>query len=98
MLNSQPSILGQQPHAVAGPGMQQYSGAQFVPAHGGYAPPSAGWSTGVTPAPHSMPGQMHNPHFMPPASMGYESGHSMMHPNNQNGFPPAGSMARYPPQ
>lgn len=100
MLNSQPSILGQQPHAMAGPGVHQYNGAHFAPAHEGHAvpPPSVGWSSGVPAVPQTMLGQMHNHHYMPPASMGSELGHSMIHLHNQNGFPHAGSMPRYPPQ
>lgn len=100
MLNSQPSLLGQQPPAMAGPAAHQYNGVQFAPAHERHAvpPPSAGWSSAVPAAPQSMPGQMHHQHYMPPASMASEMGHSMVHLHSQNGFPHAGSMPRYPPQ
>ncbi|XP_057950429.1 polypyrimidine tract-binding protein homolog 2 isoform X2 [Malania oleifera] len=81
MLNSQPSILGQQPVPVAGPSTQQYNGTQFAPAPDGPVAhqPSAGWGSAVSGVPPSMPMQVHNQPYMPPGSMP-PPGMSLQHP------------------
>lgn len=98
VLSTQPSILGQQPPPMVGPGAPQYNGSQFAPAHQGPAmhPPTSGWSSGPPAVPQSMPGQMQNHQYMPPASMPSEYGHQMMHA--PNGDSHAGPYPRYPPQ
>lgn len=89
VLNTQPSILGQQPYA-GGPG---YNGAQYAPGPDPHAqPPSAGWNPGAVP--QSMPMQMHNYPYGPPSgppAMG--PGAVPSHP--QNGQPHSSPMRPY---
>ncbi|KAA8540014.1 hypothetical protein F0562_026706 [Nyssa sinensis] len=94
MLNSQPSVLGQQPHQMVGPGAPQYNGAQFAAVSEGHAVPqsSAGWGPATTAVPQSMPMQMHNHPYMPP-----EMGPGMMQFYSQNGVP-HGVMPPYQPR
>lgn len=96
MLNTQPSLLGQQPPAypMAGPGPQQYGGPQFPPAPQGFGMPqqSAGWGPSAASAPQSTPLQMHNHPYMQPANMAP----GMMQFHNQNGLPRG--MPPYQPQ
>ncbi|KAK6121835.1 hypothetical protein DH2020_044448 [Rehmannia glutinosa] len=68
VLNSQPSILGQQPYPVGGPGVHAYNGAQYAPAPDPHAipPHSAGWNPAGPAIPQSMPMQMHNYPYGPP--------------------------------
>ncbi|XP_050386707.1 polypyrimidine tract-binding protein homolog 2 isoform X2 [Argentina anserina] len=76
MVNSQPSILGQQPVHGMSPAAPQYSGAQFAPAGQAMMPqPSAGWGPSIPAVPpQSMPMQMPNQSYMPsgpvPSQMG----------------------------
>lgn len=100
-LNTQPSILGQQPPSMGGPAAHQYNGAQFAPAPPeGHAVPQQGWGQGqgVPPGPQSMPMQMHNHPYMPPTNMPSDMGPGMMHMQGQNGYPQGGMPPRYPPQ
>ncbi|KAL1824052.1 hypothetical protein ACET3Z_010830 [Daucus carota] len=98
MLSTQPSILGQLPPAMVSSGVPLYNGSHYASAHQGHPvhPPSSGWSAGPPAVPQPMLGQMHNPQYMPPASMPSEYGHQMMH--SPNGFQNAGTYPRYPPQ
>ncbi|XP_057473116.1 polypyrimidine tract-binding protein homolog 2-like isoform X1 [Actinidia eriantha] len=99
MLNTQPSILGHQPHPMVDPGSHQYNGSQFSQAPQGHAAPqpSAGWGPGATAGPHqSTPVQMHGHPYMPPATMGPGMAPGMMHLHNQNGLPR--TMPSYHPQ
>ncbi|XP_057774254.1 polypyrimidine tract-binding protein homolog 2 isoform X2 [Salvia miltiorrhiza] len=66
VLNSQPSILGQQPYNVGGPGVPAYNGTQYAPGPDPHAVPPP-HSTGWNPA---MPQQMHNYPYGGPPSMG----------------------------
>ena len=81
MMNSQPSLLGQQPHQM-GPGAHQFNGAQFPPAPDGLAGtrPSASWGPVSSSVPQSMPTHIHNHPYMPP-----EMAPGMVHFQNQNG-------------
>ncbi|XP_059629091.1 polypyrimidine tract-binding protein homolog 2-like isoform X3 [Cornus florida] len=98
MSNSQPSILGQQPHQMIGPSAHQYHGAQFAPAPEVLAGPhaSAGWGPLGPAVPQSMPMQLHNHHYMSPATMPPGMVPGMMQLNSQNG-PPHASMPPYRP-
>lgn len=99
MLNTQPSILGQQPLQMVGPG---YSGPQYGPGSDGLSMPqaSAGWAGPGAAVAHSMPMQMHNHPYMPPSSMPSEMGPAgmMQQFHGQNGLPHAGAMPHYRPQ
>lgn len=95
MLNSQPSILGQQPAPMVSPTPPQYHGSQFPQApnqHPGIQPP-AGWGP---PAPQSMgpqsiPMQPHNQPYMPPGPMPPQMGPGMSHgPPHTAAMPPYG--------
>uniref|UniRef100_A0A5B6Z535 RRM domain-containing protein n=1 Tax=Davidia involucrata TaxID=16924 RepID=A0A5B6Z535_DAVIN len=90
ILNPQPSILGQQPLQMAGPGAHQYNGAQFAPA----PQSSSGWGPAAA-VPQSMPTQMHNHPYMPPATMPPEMGPGMMQLHGQNSLPHAAAMPPY---
>ncbi|CAK9138441.1 unnamed protein product [Ilex paraguariensis] len=100
MLNSQPSILGQQPPSMAGPSSLQYNGAQYTPNPDGLAlpHPSAGWGSPTTALSQSMPMQMHNHPYMPHASMRPEMGSGMMPLHMQNGLPHSAGIPPYHPQ
>ncbi|KAL0304386.1 UNVERIFIED_CONTAM: Polypyrimidine tract-binding protein2 [Sesamum radiatum] len=67
-MSAQPSILGQQPYPMGGPGAHAYNGTQYapVPDSRGVPPPSAGWNSAVPSIPQSMPMQMHNYPYGPP--------------------------------
>lgn len=89
VVNTQPSILGQQPYQVGGPGGPAYNGTQYAPApdhHGGPPPHSTGWNPGGPAMPQSMPMQMHNYHYGPPPGTP---------PMGQNGMPHSSPMRPY---
>lgn len=90
-MNSQPSILGQQPYSTGGPGSQVHTGPQYAPAQDRHAmTPPAGWNPPA--APQSMPMQMHNyPYGGPPPQMGP----GQVPPHVQNGLPPSNHMHQY---
>nr|POE51209.1 hypothetical protein CFP56_14649 [Quercus suber] len=97
MVNSQPSILGQQPTSVMGSAVQ-YSGAPFTPSqeHPGMPQqPSAGWGPGVPPMPQSMPMQMHNNPYMPPGTMPPQAAPGMMQSPMQSGMPQSSMLPHY---
>lgn len=105
MMNSQPSILGQQPPSA----VPQYNAtAQYMPGPEGYAPPQStgGWGPGAPAGPQSMPMQqhpqqqqqqmqMHNHPYMPQQGMPSEMGPGPTHYNGQNGYPQGGPPPRY---
>lgn len=72
VVNTQPSILGQQPVPIMGPPPppppQQYIGSQYTPISGQAMMPQsqAGWGTVPPPAAHSIPPHMVNNIYMPP--------------------------------
>ncbi|XP_061995425.1 polypyrimidine tract-binding protein homolog 2 isoform X2 [Rosa rugosa] len=79
MVNSQPSILGQQPVNMTSPAAPQYGGAQFAPTGQGMMPqPSAGWGPTVPAVPQSMPMQMPNQPYMPSGTVPSQMGPGMM--------------------
>ncbi|KAL0452430.1 UNVERIFIED_CONTAM: Polypyrimidine tract-binding protein2 [Sesamum latifolium] len=94
-LNSQPSLLGQQPYPVGGPGVHAYGrgGAQYAPPSDPHAPPSAGWNPAGPAAPQSMPMQMHNYPYGPPA--GAPAMGPGQPPHGQNGLPHSSPMRPY---
>ncbi|WMV20682.1 hypothetical protein MTR67_014067, partial [Solanum verrucosum] len=95
-MNSQPSIMGQQPPQMGGPGVHPYGApSQYTP-----APPqhSAGWNSAPVTAAPSMPMQMHNHPYMPAASMPSQMGPGMMPMHGQNVMPHSTSMPPYHPQ
>ncbi|OIT34626.1 PREDICTED: polypyrimidine tract-binding protein homolog 2 isoform X1 [Nicotiana attenuata] len=101
MLNSQPSVLGQQPHPVGGTGVHPYNGpTQYAPAPQGHAAPqhSAGWNSPVGAAPQQIPMQMHNHPYSMPASGPPQMGHGMPPMHGQNGLPHSAGMPPYHPQ
>ncbi|GLU24381.1 hypothetical protein SLE2022_403210 [Rubroshorea leprosula] len=71
MVNPQPSILGQQPVQMMGPGAPNFSGTQYPPnAEQAMMPQhSGGWGSALPPVPQSMPMQMTSHPYMPPATM-----------------------------
>lgn len=89
MVNSQPSILGQQPVPMVGATANQYNGAQFAPPPPEqpmmHQPTAAGWGA-VPPASQSMP-MMGNHPYMPPGSMPMGPGMMQMHMPGQSGMP-----------
>ncbi|KAF4380456.1 hypothetical protein F8388_024749 [Cannabis sativa] len=94
MVNSQPSILGQQPSNVSmvTTNPPQYSGAQYAPTEQvGMPQPLAAWGVAAAPpAPQSMPMPMPMPMSMPmPMPM---SNHSYMPPRYGNMPPHPGTM------
>ncbi|KAL3837741.1 hypothetical protein ACJIZ3_022332 [Penstemon smallii] len=95
VLNSQPSILGQQPYTMGGPGGHAYSGSQYAPAPDPRGPPSpsAGWNPA---RPQSM--QMHNyyPYGPPPGTPTMGPASSPF--NGQNGLPYSSHMPPYHPR
>ncbi|KAL3650543.1 hypothetical protein CASFOL_006946 [Castilleja foliolosa] len=95
VLNSQPSILGQQPYPGGGPVAQPSNGPQYVPAPDPRAipPASGGWNPAVPP-PHSMPMQMHNYPYGPPPT-GAHTGPGPMRSHPQNGLPYSSPMHPY---
>lgn len=98
VLNAQPSILGQQPYPVGGPGpgVPAYNGGQYAPAPDPHAvpPPSAGWNPAVPAIPQSMPMQMHNYPYGPPAGTP-AMGHGVVPSHPQNGLPHSSPMRPY---
>ena len=80
MVNSQPSILGQQPVHMMSPAAPQYSGAQFAPAGQAMMPQSsAGWGPSVPAVhPQSMPMQMPNQSYLPSGTIPSQMGPGMM--------------------
>ncbi|KAH0691675.1 hypothetical protein KY289_019033 [Solanum tuberosum] len=95
-MNSQPSIMGQQPPQMGGPGVHPYGApSQYTP-----APPqhSAGWNSAPVTATPSMPMQMHNHPYMPAASMPSQMGPGMMPMHGQNVMPHSTSVPPYHPQ
>lgn len=88
MVNSQPSILGQQPVPMVGATANQYNGAQFAPPPPEqpmmHQPTAAGWGA-VPPASQSMP-MMGNHPYMPPGSMPMGPGMMQMHMPGQSGM------------
>lgn len=102
MMNSQPSVMGQQPPPVGGPVVHPYNGpTQYAPATQGFGAPqhsAAGWNSPVGSAPPQMPMQKHNHHYSMPASGPPQMGHEMMPMHGQNGLPHSGGMPPYHPQ
>ncbi|KAL0318027.1 UNVERIFIED_CONTAM: Polypyrimidine tract-binding protein2 [Sesamum angustifolium] len=98
-ISAQPSILGQQPYPMGGPGAHAYNGTQYapVPDPRGVPPPSAGWNSAVHSIPQSMPMQMHNYPYGPPTG-GPAMGHGLMATHGQNGVPHSSPMPPYHPQ
>ncbi|KAK4384872.1 Polypyrimidine tract-binding protein2 [Sesamum angolense] len=98
-ISAQPSILGQQPYPMGGPGAHAYNGTQYapVPDPRGVPPPSAGWNSAVPSIPQSMPMQMHNYPYGPPTG-GPAMGHGLMATHGQNGVPHSSPMPPYHPQ
>ncbi|KAG2709706.1 hypothetical protein I3843_05G230100 [Carya illinoinensis] len=88
VVNSQPSILGQQPVSGMGPTVQ-YNGATFTPTpeQPAMPQPSAGWGPGVPPMHQSMPMQMHSNPYMPPGTMLPQVAPGMMQSSIQSGMP-----------
>lgn len=103
MMNTQPSILGQQPPSAA---PQYNAGTQYMPGPEGYAgapQSSAGWIPGPPAGPQSMPmQQMHGHPYMPhqqQPQQGMQSpGPVPTHFNGQNGYPQGGPPQGGPPQ
>lgn len=91
MLNSQPSILGQQPVPIVGTNAHQYNGTQFAPPpeQPVMHQPSPGW--GAVPAASQAMPMMGNHPYMPPGSMP-QMGPGMMHMPGQGGVPHPGTM------
>lgn len=87
-VNSQPSILGQQPVPMVGATANQYNGAQFAPPPPEqpmmHQPTAAGWGA-VPPASQSMP-MMGNHPYMTPGSMPMGPGMMQMHMPGQSGM------------
>ena len=84
MVNSQPSILGQQPVPVMTSNPPQYSGAQYAPNEPvGMPQPSAGWGAAAPAVPQSMP----NHPYMPPGHGTMPSHPGMMPMPSQSGLP-----------
>ncbi|PON50106.1 Splicing factor-like protein [Parasponia andersonii] len=97
MVNSQPSILGQQPVPVMTSNPPQYSGAQYAPTEQiGMQQPSAGWGAAPPAVPQSMPMPMPNHPYMPPGHGTMTSHPVMMHMPSQGG-PPQTTVAPYRP-
>ncbi|OIT19151.1 polypyrimidine tract-binding protein -like 2, partial [Nicotiana attenuata] len=97
MLNSQPSIFGQQLPQIGGPGVHPYGApAHYAPAPG-VAPPqhSAGWNSAAATANQGMPMQMHNHPYMPPGSVPSQMGSGVMPMHGQNGIPYSNAMPPY---
>ena len=99
MVNPRPSVLGQQPVQTMGPAAHQYNVTPYAP--GLEQPmmppqPSAGWASGVPAVPQSMPVQMTNHPYMPPASMPQMTPGMMQMPGH-SGAPPAGRVPPYRP-
>ncbi|XP_038709800.1 polypyrimidine tract-binding protein homolog 2-like isoform X4 [Tripterygium wilfordii] len=92
MVNSQPSILGQQPVQMQGHVAQQYNGAQFgpTPEQLMMPQPSAGWGVSVPASQQTISMHMNNPPYMPPGAMLTQMGPGMMYPPSQSGpqYPP----------
>ncbi|KAL0358890.1 UNVERIFIED_CONTAM: Polypyrimidine tract-binding protein2 [Sesamum angustifolium] len=95
-LNSQPSLLGQQPYPVGGPGVHAYGGgvAQYASPSDPHAPPPAGWNPAGPAPPQSMPMQMHNYPYGPPAGAP-AMGPGPVPPHGQNGLPHSSPMRPY---
>ncbi|XP_059448160.1 polypyrimidine tract-binding protein homolog 2 isoform X2 [Corylus avellana] len=95
MVNSQPSILRQQPVSAMGPTVQ-YNGAPYTPTQEQQQPgmpqTSAGWGPGVPPMPQSMPMQMHSNPYMPPGTMPPQG---MMQSPIQSGLPQSSMLPPY---
>jgi hypothetical protein len=96
MVNSQPSILGQQPAPAMGHTVQ-YNGGPFTPnpEQPVMPQPSAGWGPGVPPMPQSMPMQMHNNPYMPPGTMQPQVAPGMMQSPMQGGVPQSSMLPPY---
>lgn len=89
IVNSQPSILGQQPVPMMTSNPPQYSGAPFAPTEQvGMPQPSAGWGTAGAAVPQSMPMPMPNHQYMPPGhgTMPSHPGPGVMHMPSQSGL------------
>ncbi|KAF8008468.1 hypothetical protein BT93_K2209 [Corymbia citriodora subsp. variegata] len=99
MMNSQPSILGQQPASAVGAAPQQYGGVTYAPAPAQstmHHPPPAGW--GPVPPAQSMPMQGHNPPYMQPGTVPFQMGPGMMHGPSHPGLPHPPPMPPYQSQ
>ncbi|XVE64343.1 hypothetical protein DITRI_Ditri07aG0094000 [Diplodiscus trichospermus] len=99
MINPQSSIVGQQPVQTMGPAAHQHNGTQYAPGLEQPmmpAQPSAGWASGVPAVPQSMPVQMTNHSYMPPASMPQMTPGMMQMPGH-SAVPPAGTVPPYRP-
>uniref|UniRef100_A0A2P2LWF6 Polypyrimidine tract binding protein n=3 Tax=Rhizophora mucronata TaxID=61149 RepID=A0A2P2LWF6_RHIMU len=96
MVNTQPSILGQQPIQTPGP-THPYSGP-FVPTtEHSVMPHPSGWATGVPPVPHSMPMQVNSHPYSQPGAMPPQMGPGMMQMAPQGGLPHPAMMPPYRP-
>ncbi|KAF9601033.1 hypothetical protein IFM89_015018 [Coptis chinensis] len=75
MLNTQPSVLGQQPGFIVGPHAPLYAGPQFAPAANvvNTALPTAQWGLPSAPVYQPMVHQFSNT-YMPPGTLHYEMG------------------------
>ncbi|XP_057451040.1 polypyrimidine tract-binding protein homolog 2 isoform X3 [Lotus japonicus] len=91
VVNTQPSILGQQPGPLVGPA-QQYNGSQYTPISSQSLTPQsqAGWGA---PA-QSMPMQMHNNMYVPPGTMPPQMAPAMQFPSHSS-RQPTGSLPPY---
>ncbi|KAI4307139.1 hypothetical protein L6164_030358 [Bauhinia variegata] len=99
VVNSQPSLLGQQPVTMMGaPPVQQYNGVQYAPTHEQHVvpQPAVGWGTSVPAAPQSMPPQMHShPYMPPPGPMPPQMAPGMMQFPSNNTLPHTTTMPTY---
>ncbi|PIA34608.1 hypothetical protein AQUCO_03700118v1 [Aquilegia coerulea] len=96
MLNTQPSILGQQPILVMAHTAPLYNGPQFAPAANEMngAQPIAQWGMATAAAPqptHQYPTDT----YMPPGTVHYETGPLMMQMPSLIGQPPVTAMPPY---
>lgn len=99
-MNTPPSIMGQPPPQIGGPGVHPYGApAPYTPAPG-VAPPqhSAGWNSAAAAATPSMPMPMHSHPYMPPASVPSQMGSGMMPTQGQHVMPHSTPMPPYHPQ
>lgn len=103
LLNTQPSILGQQPgqeqpsFPMPGHTAPVYGGPQYAPASNEVsgAQPVAGWGMSNPGVPQPMGHQYPNNTYMPPGIMPYNMHSTMMQAPGQNGQPPGPAMPPY---
>ncbi|KAL8050790.1 hypothetical protein ABFX02_06G102900 [Erythranthe guttata] len=94
VVNTQPSILGQQPYQGGGPGGHAYSGPQYPvgPDPRAMPPHSAGWNPAI---PQTMSMQMHNYPYAPPPGGNPAMGPGPLRSHPQNGPPHSSPMHPY---